>query len=30
MITQEFALKFIRHNPALLIGSLEKETGIPR
>jgi chromosome partitioning protein len=30
MIIQEIILKFIRHNPALLISSLEKEAGIPR
>jgi chromosome partitioning protein len=30
MITQELALKFLRHNPSLLISSLEKEAGIPR
>lgn len=30
MITNELALKFIRHNPALSISSLEKEAGIPR
>ncbi|PWK20044.1 chromosome partitioning protein [Arcicella aurantiaca] len=29
-MTQELALKFIRHNPALLVSSLEKEAGIPR
>lgn len=30
MITNELALKFIRHNPALSVSSLEKEAGIPR
>lgn len=30
MITQELALKFLRHNPALSVNSLEKEAGIPR
>lgn len=30
MITQELALKFLRHNPALSVSSLEKEAGISR